>query len=102
MDFQFVIPHNSGDLLDSDGNKYYVKQVYEARDLPEMLKGIVGGFIFLNCGLYINNILLGRSLSSRSKCLHEQRLLHIRSFRYILFAHRKRQPTVDRLANARP
>lgn len=39
MDFQFVIPHNSLELLDSDGNKYYVKQVYEARELPEMLKG---------------------------------------------------------------
>lgn len=46
MDFQFVIPRNSVELLDSDGNKYFVKQVYDARDLPEMLKGSLAFFFY--------------------------------------------------------
>lgn len=94
MDFQFVIPRNSLELLDSDGNKYYVKQVYDARELPEMLKGSLS-FFFMNT----NDIFV--IITSRSKCLWGQRFLHIRSFRYILFAHRKCQSTINRAAGPR-
>lgn len=39
MDFQFVIPQGSADLQNSHGNNYFVKQVYNARELADLLKG---------------------------------------------------------------
>lgn len=39
MDFQFVIPQDSGELLNSDGNNYFVKRVHNARDLKDLLNG---------------------------------------------------------------
>lgn len=39
MDFQFIIPHDSAELLNSHGNNYFVKQVHNARELPDLLKG---------------------------------------------------------------
>lgn len=52
MDFQFVIPHNSAELLNSTGNNYLVKQVHNAREIPDLLKGlshsIIGASAFVS------------------------------------------------------
>lgn len=39
MDFQFIIPRNNDELLDSHGNNYFVKQVYNANEINYHLKG---------------------------------------------------------------
>lgn len=39
MDFKFEIPANSLELLNSDGNKYFVKQIHDVNELPGRLKG---------------------------------------------------------------
>lgn len=39
MDFQFIIPHTNSELLNTNGNNYFVKKVYDASDLPELFKG---------------------------------------------------------------
>uniref|UniRef100_A0A1I8MCN6 Condensin complex subunit 1 n=1 Tax=Musca domestica TaxID=7370 RepID=A0A1I8MCN6_MUSDO len=38
MDFQFNLPLTSGDLLNSSGDNYYVKQLYSPSEIPEKLK----------------------------------------------------------------
>lgn len=40
MDFQFVIPSTNSDLLNSNGNNYFVKQVYDAKEIPDRFKGM--------------------------------------------------------------
>lgn len=39
MDFCFEIPTVNSDLLNSNGNNYFVKNVYDANDLTDLLKG---------------------------------------------------------------
>lgn len=39
MDFQFIIPHTNSELLNTNGNNYFVKKVYDAADLSELFKG---------------------------------------------------------------
>ncbi len=39
MDFCFEIPIVISDLLNSNGNNYFVKNVYDANDLTDLLKG---------------------------------------------------------------
>ncbi|XP_017151506.1 condensin complex subunit 1 [Drosophila miranda] len=36
-DFQFILPLNSEDLVNSRGDHYYVKEVYSSKDIPEKL-----------------------------------------------------------------
>lgn len=38
MNFQFVIPCSNSDLLNSEGDNYYVKHVYSANEIPDQLK----------------------------------------------------------------
>lgn len=39
MDFQFIIPRNNEELLNSHGNNYFVKQVYNPNEINYHLKG---------------------------------------------------------------
>lgn len=39
MDFSFAIPRQHKDLLDGGGRSYFVKHVYTANEIPQMLKG---------------------------------------------------------------
>lgn len=39
MDFQFVLPGANADLLNSDGNNYFVKQVYNPNEIGQHIKG---------------------------------------------------------------
>lgn len=39
MEFQFVIPSSNNDLLETDGNNYFVKRVFDPNEIPELLKG---------------------------------------------------------------
>lgn len=38
-DFTFILPTVNSDLLNSSGDNYYVKNVYQTRVLSEKLKG---------------------------------------------------------------
>ncbi|XP_073845657.1 condensin complex subunit 1-like [Musca autumnalis] len=38
MDFQFNLPLTTGDLLDSSGDNYYVKQLYSPTEIPDKLR----------------------------------------------------------------
>lgn len=49
MDFTFVLPRNNKDLLeDGDCTQYYVKQQYNANEIPNQLKGKTFLRFFLN------------------------------------------------------
>lgn len=39
MDFQFELPRNNKELLNSDGNNYFVKQIYHVNEIPNQLRG---------------------------------------------------------------
>lgn len=39
ISFSFVIPRTNSDLLNSDGNKYFVKQVYNSSEIQGHLRG---------------------------------------------------------------
>lgn len=39
MEFQFVIPSSNNDLLETDGNNYFVKRVFDSNEIPDLLKG---------------------------------------------------------------
>ena len=41
MDFSFSIPCTNEDLLNTCGDKYYVKQVYDCREIPDQLKSML-------------------------------------------------------------
>lgn len=40
MEFQFVIPSSNDDLLETDGNNYFVKKVFNSNEIPDLLKGL--------------------------------------------------------------
>lgn len=39
MEFNFVLPTNSQQLLNSERNEYYVRRIYGADEIPAQLKG---------------------------------------------------------------
>lgn len=39
MEFQFVIPSSNNDLLEADGNNYFVKRVFDPNEIPDLLIG---------------------------------------------------------------
>lgn len=59
MEFQFVIPTSNNDLLETDGNNYFVKRVFNSNEIPDLLKGsffncvkwmkILFSYIFITC-----------------------------------------------------
>lgn len=38
-DFQFVLPLNASDLINSSGDQYYVKEIFGAQEIPVKLQG---------------------------------------------------------------
>jgi len=38
-DFQFVLPLNASDLINSSGDQYYVKEIFGSADIPPKLQG---------------------------------------------------------------
>lgn len=47
MEFQFNLPENNKDLLNSSGDSYYVKHLYTPDEIPEKLRSKN-----LNCFLF--------------------------------------------------
>lgn len=47
MDFQFIIPTTNAELQNSNRNNYYVKQVYDAKELNNLLRGFCFYFVIL-------------------------------------------------------